>query len=204
MRAIKGRQSRGGDSRTGGRGRYSFLLLVLSLAGVAICTGLWGPVLNAPLLISALGVVVGLLLILRKLLAPRRNWVIVDGSNVLYWEGDSPKLSSVEAVLEDLKARRFDPIVWFDANAGYLVKGRYMGPRAFGRALGLPGTCVFVAPKGQPADPLILEQAEELGVQVVTNDRYRDWAALHPKVNDPGYLLRGQVRGKRAELWVDA
>jgi hypothetical protein len=139
MRAIKGRQSRGGDSRTGRRGRYSFLLLVLSLAGVAICTGLWGPVLNAPLLISALGVVVGLLLILRKLLAPRRNWVIVDGSNVLYWEGDNPKLSSVEAVLADLKARRFDPIVWFDANAGYLVKGRYMGPRAFGRALGLPG-----------------------------------------------------------------
>jgi hypothetical protein len=107
------------------------LLLLLSLAGVAICTGLWRAALNAPLLISALGVVVGLLLILRKSLAPRGNWVIVDGSNVLYWEGDSPKLSSVEAVLADLKARRFDPIVWFDANAGYLVKGRYMGPRRF-------------------------------------------------------------------------
>jgi|JI10StandDraft_1071094.scaffolds.fasta_scaffold494087_2 hypothetical protein len=184
--------------------RFPILIFVLSLAGVALCVGLWGPLLNGPLLAAALGVVVSLLLILRKILAPRRYWVIVDGSNVLYWEGDSPKLSSLLAVLADLRDRRFDPIVWFDANAGYLVKGRYMGPMAFSRELDLPRSRIFVSPKGQPADPLILDHAAALGAQVVTNDRFRDWAAAHPRVSEPGYLLRGQVTAGRAELWVDA
>ena len=183
--------------------RFAFVLLGMSLAALSLSVGLLGPVLNWPVLVFASGIVVSLLLIFRGLQAPRYNWVIVDGSNVLYWEGETPKLSSVRAVVADLKVRRFEPIVWFDANAGYLVKGRYMGPMAFGRELGLPQKSIHVAPKGQPADPLILDHAAALGAQVVTNDRYRDWAAAHPKVSEPGYLFRGKVADGAVELWVD-
>ena len=103
-------------------------------------------------------------------------------------------------MVSSLTRQGLAPVVWFDANAGYLIAGRYMGPAPLGRALDLPPDQVYVAPKGTPADPLILRGARMLSARVVTNDRYRDWTGTHPEVTTPGFLIRGRVEGDGVRL----
>ena len=124
---------------------------------------------------------------------PEGNWIVVDGSNVLYWDGDTPDLASVGHVLSILKSEGYDPLVWFDANVGYLIGKKWMGPGPLAERLGLSREHVFVAEKGTPADPLLLERAERLGARVVTNDKYRDWVERFPRVQEDGFLVRGFI-----------
>lgn len=122
-----------------------------------------------------------------------RRWVVIDGSNVLYWQGESPSLNAVSAVLGEVRKAGLTPVVWFDANVGYKVGDSYMNPSELARRLGISRKQVRVAPKGSPADPLLLQEAAKLGTGVVTNDRYRDWVADFPDVTQPGVLVPGRV-----------
>lgn len=130
-------------------------------------------------------------LLLRRARRARGSSIVIDGSNLLYWRNETPDLVPLRALITRLEAARLRPVIWFDANAGYLVTGHYMGEAAFAHVLGLPRKQVFVAPKGTPADPLILQTAAALSARVVTNDRYRDWRESHPILNDPNRLIRG-------------
>ena len=60
---------------------------------------------------------------------------------------------------------------------------------------------LVVVNKGTPADITILAAAKDSGARIVTNDRYRDWADVHPEVREPGYLIRGGYRD--GKLWFD-
>ena len=130
-----------------------------------------------------------------------RKWIVVDGSNVLYWNDGAPQIETVRAVLTLLKQRGFTPGVVFDANAGYKIVGSYQHDHALGRMLGLPQDRVMVVPKGTPADPTILAAARDLNAPVVSNDRFRDWTDRHPEVNEPGRVIRGSIRD--GQLWLD-
>lgn len=137
----------------------------------------------------------------RRISATRHiSYVLVDGSNVLYWRNDTPDLMPVRNVVDQLRKAGSIPIVWFDANAGYLLAGRYRGARAFARSLGLPEGQVHVAPKGTPADPLLLEAAGKLRARIVTNDRYRDWQETYPILADRTLLIRGRWNTGRVIL----
>ncbi|MBN2907898.1 MAG: hypothetical protein JXJ18_14400 [Rhodobacteraceae bacterium] len=177
-----------------------FVLLILSLGAAVASVFLWGPVASAPLLLALICAVGALFLLV---LAPRRSrprWIVVDGSNVMHWNDETPALETVGRVVEALQGRGYAPVVWFDANVGYRVGQRYMGPRPLANALGLPERQVFVAPKGTPADPLLLRGSDRLKARVVTNDRFRDWVEDHPQVQEPGFLVRGHVRGGAVRL----
>lgn len=132
--------------------------------------------------------------------ADQRRWVVIDGSNVMFWQDETPSLTTVSAVVGEVRKAGLTPLVWFDANAGYKVADRYMNPRDLSRAIGLSPKQVRVAPKGSPADPLLLDDAAKLETGVVSNDRYRDWAARFPDVTRPGVLVRGRVEGGAALL----
>ena len=179
-------------------------------------TGMTGPllsepVLSEPVLMAALLVagLVGLIAILRAVIflvrrrvaAPKRR-IIVDGSNVMHWKDETPQIATVAAVVRLLQQRGFEPGVVFDANAGYKLAGRHMNDRHLGNLLGLPADQILVVPKGTQADPFILSAAREFGAPVVSRDRFRDWAADHPEVNEPGFLIRGGYHGS-GELWLD-
>jgi hypothetical protein len=179
--------------------RVAFFLL--SLASVGLSVAVLGPVLSVPLLVSAALVVVAVLWLVAG--RPRRKavpWIVVDGSNVMYWEGEKPSLMTVRHVLKAVEEAGFVPLVWFDANVGYLTQGAYLRPEQLSRMLGLAQGQVLVAPKGTPADPLLLEEAVRLGTRVVTNDRFRDWAGDHPSVKAPGFLVGGRVSGGEVRL----
>lgn len=126
--------------------------------------------------------------------------VLIDGSNVLYWQGGEPTIEAVRLVLRAVEERGLRPLVGFDANIGYLVAGRFLGAGDLAALLDLPPYQVSVAPKGKPADPLLLGEAARLDARVITNDRYRDWARKFPQVARPGFLVRGCIRGSTADL----
>lgn len=178
-------------------------LLILSLA-----LGLLGLSSGPPELayVAVPAALAATFLLLRALARPRKpasppRWVVVDGSNVLHWQDNTPRLSSLRAVLDRLTEQGFTPGVVFDANAGYKISDRYQHDGALGRLLGLPADRVLVAPKGSPADPLILASARDLDAPIVSNDRFRDWADAHPEIAQPGRLIRGGFRDGKP--WLD-
>jgi hypothetical protein len=155
------------------------------------------------MLLSLLSAVAAAILLLRGRPGRTKAWIVVDGSNVLHWDGEVPAIATVARVVDDLRSRGFVPVVWFDANVGYRIGDRYMGPERLARALGLPARQVLVAPKGTPADPLLLEGAVVLNARVVTNDRFRDWTQDHPRIREPGFLVPGQVRDGAVTLALE-
>ncbi len=194
------------------------ILLMLSLAGVAVALGL--PDYRDLLLLAGPAALASLFLLLRAFVGllrarrasqagkgrdgknwPRKNWIVIDGSNVMHWKGGKPDLDTVREVLISLRAQGFHPGVVFDANAGYKLAGQYQHDRAFSQLLGLPEDQVMVVPKGTPADPWILTAARNLEARIVTNDRFRDWAESYPEVTEPGHLIRGGFR--RGDVWLD-
>lgn len=176
--------------------RTPIVLLFVSLAVAALPLLPFGPVSQDILPLGLIAAFAAFLLILSALLRrqkPTPHWIVVDGSNVLYWADNQPDLASVAAVLGDLHGNGYTPVVWFDANVGYLIGTSYLGRERLAARLGLPVRQVFVAPKGTPADPLLLEGAKALGAQVVTNDRFRDWTTSHPQLAKPGFLVTGGI-----------
>ncbi|PYF10229.1 Zc3h12a-like ribonuclease protein [Rhodobacter viridis] len=142
-----------------------------------------------------------LVITLVVLLRRRRPHILIDGSNVMHWRDNSPSLEPVRAVVTLTKKAGFTPGVVFDANAGYKLEGRYRDDRHLARALGLPEAQVLVVSKGQQADPVLLAVARDRGARIVTNDRFRDWAAPHPEIATPGHLIRGGWRD--GAVWLD-
>ncbi|NBR54003.1 MAG: hypothetical protein EBT91_11415 [Rhodobacteraceae bacterium] len=130
----------------------------------------------------------------------RAPWIAVDGSNVLYWQDEIPSLQTVREVVDALKRRGMRPVVWFDANVGYLVGDRYLGPVPLAKSLGLSERQVIVAPKGTPADPLVIEGARLLKSRIVSNDRFRDWQDQYPAVREAMRFLRGSIENGALRL----
>lgn len=207
--------------------RVPVVLLLVSLAGVMAALG--APGLSDLVLLAGPCALASLILLVRAALRPRTmampsarktewptpkaglparktagsapKWIVVDGSNVMHWKDGIPKIETLHEVLAYLTGLGYSPGVVFDANAGYLVSGRYQHHGSFGAMLGLPEDRVMVVPKGSPADATVLAAARDLRARIVTNDRYRDWAEQHPEVRDPGYLIRGGYRD--GKLWLD-
>lgn len=196
------------------------ILLILSVAGMMASLWHYGPVISDPLLICALSAIAALILLLRasrrvrrrnivprrvqrRFTSPRgvqRRHIMVDGSNVMYWNNGQPLIESVRRVLAVLTQRGFTPIVWFDANVGYKIGDQYLGPAPLATLLKISPQQVFVAPKGAPADPFLLDWAKQLKTKVVTNDQFRDWRESHPQVKKRGFLVTGNIRGTNIKL----
>ena len=181
-------------------------LFAFSLAGIG--ASLVFPSLHVLLLFASTSAVGSLILLLAALLRSwvrglrrSRHWIFVDGSNVMHWKGAGAEIETVREVVDRLTDLGYMPGVVFDANAGYKLRGRYLSGAAMAKLLGLSASRVFVVPKGTPADPMLLAAARDANAQIVTNDRFRDWAEIHPEVAEAGYLVRGEYRAGR--LWLE-
>lgn len=200
--------------------RVPFILLFASSALAAWLYALAGNQLSDPVLLALLSAIAAFVLVVLSALrttggakapipesrplprrAPPGKPILVDGSNVMHWNGETPQIATLQEVIGRLKAQGYAPGVVFDANAGYKIGDRYMGDRPFAKALGLPKDSVLVVPKGTPADPYLLDTARRLGATIVTNDRYRDWVETYPEVAGPGLLRRGGYRD--GHLWLE-
>jgi hypothetical protein len=127
-------------------------------------------------------------------------WILVDGSNVMHWQDNTPALVPLNGVILRLTGLGYVPGIVFDANAGWKLHGRYLNDSELAWLLGLEPRQVLVVPKGSQADTYLLETAREFGTRVVTNDRFRDWADAHPEVLEPGFLIKGGMRD--GQVWL--
>lgn len=175
---------------------------IIFWSGVGLAALLWYFEINptAPVLISLLAALAAAVFVFLRQRRDRPEYIVVDGSNVLHWENETPSIATVRDVLGVLDQLGYVPVVWFDANVGYKIGERYQGPRRLARQLGIDEDRVLVAPKGTPADPLLLDNARKLRARVVTNDRFRDWKESHPQIEEPEFLVRGWVRGDTIAL----
>jgi len=119
----------------------------------------------------------------------------------MHWKDNTPKIETLREVITRLRDLRHTPAVIFDANAGYLLAGRYQDDHIMAKRLGLPEDRVLVVPKGTIADTYLLTVAREFNAPIVTNDRYRDWAYDYPEIAAPGRLIRGGYQN--GALWLE-
>ena len=124
---------------------------------------------------------------------PPENAIVVDGSNVMHW-GSAPSALALSRVLRSLEERGYVPIVFFDANAGYVLGDRYHDEAMLGALIDTPQHHICVVSKGVIADVAILSFATDHNLRVVTNDQYRDWRVQFPIAARKGQLLRGDWR----------
>ena len=184
------------------------LSLIFFMAMAGVLASALVPGWNDLLLIAGPSAIASLLLLLHSRGWPFRgasaakNYVVVDGSNVMHWKDGTPDLRTVKEVSARLATLGFTPGIVFDANAGYKMAGRFQNTAELAGVLGLPQDRVMVVPKGDPADPYVLGSARQLGARVVSNDRFRDWAGEHPEIAEPGQVIRGGYRD--GKLWLDA
>lgn len=101
--------------------------------------------------------------------------ILVDGSNALYWRGGHAEGCVPALLIRALQARRFVPRVYFDHSIG-----RHLPEEALS-ALG-DLVQIIVAPRGTPADALMLAACADGRIQIVSNDRFQDWRGTHPQL----------------------
>ncbi|QUJ76659.1 hypothetical protein KDD17_00860 [Sulfitobacter albidus] len=118
--------------------------------------------------------------------------ILVDASNVLFWQGGGARLDTLKIVASALCARRFVPELIFDFRVGLAVEEVALH-------LGLDAHCVQIAPEGAAADALLLDRAEQSGAQIVTRDQYRDWRDNYPALRRD-WLVSGRIVGGRAQF----
>ena len=121
------------------------------------------------------------------------NAIVVDGSNVMHWAGD-PSLKVLSRVLQTLQKRGLAPILFFDANVGYVISDRYYNEATLAELLPLPENQICVVDRGVVADEAILSFATDHDLRIVTNDRYRDWRQQFPLASRKGALVGGEWR----------
>lgn len=183
--------------------RFVFPILLIAGSASGVALALADPAFADLLLLAGPCLVAGLLILLWTLLrrSKLRKWAILDGSNVMHWKDGTPRLDSVQEVIIHLEKRGYNAGVVFDANAGYLLAGKYQNDDKLALRLSIPEENVLVVNKGEPADPRILSMARDMGAIVVTDDCYRDWEGDFPEIRAPGHLVRGGYRD--GALWLD-
>ena len=132
---------------------------------------------------------------------PKRPEAVVDGSNVMFWLDNTPRLDPVSQVLRQLDEQGYKVGVIFDANAGYKLFGRPTNDAHMSNHLRMSASRVMVVPKGVQADPYLLTYARDNGAIIVSNDRFRDRIADFPELIAPGRLVSGGVRD--GKIWLN-
>lgn len=130
----------------------------------------------------------------------QRPVIVVDGSNVMYWDNETPSTATLFRVMAALKDKGWRPIAFFDANVGYKLAGRHLDEEEVAALVGLRAQDVLIVSSGVPADPLLIEFAMERDARIVSNDRYMDWRADHPRLRDKGRLVKGRIVGQDVHL----
>lgn len=180
-----------------------FVLCATALAAALVLPG-WSDLmlLAGPSLLASLWLLVAATLRRKRAVAgPPERKVVIDGSNVMHWKGGEAQIGPVRDVVRHLARQGWTTGVVFDANVGYKIEGQYRHDGAMAKMLGLATDMVMVAPRGTPADELLLRAARELDARVVSNDRFRDWIDRFPEITQPGHLITGGYKG--GALWLE-
>jgi len=127
---------------------------------------------------------------------PTGRRIVIDGTNVMYWDGDTAQLDTLRSVVDYLKRRDIDPIVFLDASSRHHLKDKSLTERGFAQALGLSQKQVMVCPAGTEADVFILKFAKSEGLPILSNDRFGDRSNLAKGIK----IVKGVITAGRPIL----
>ena len=122
-----------------------------------------------------------------------RKMVVIDGANVAYEErsaGGKPKLSNLLKVRSELEERGQEAVIIVDASLKYDIDDADQLEKL------IRSQQVRQVPAGTDADYFIIQFAHELDADIVTNDRYKDYAEQYPWVQErrlPYMIVKGEV-----------
>ena len=122
-----------------------------------------------------------------------REVVVIDGANVAYEEksgGGKPKLSNLLKVRRELEERGFETVIVVDASLKYDIDDQEQLENL------IRSQQVRQVPAGTDADYFIIQFADQLDAQIVTNDRYKDYAGQYPWIAErrlPYMIVKGEV-----------
>lgn len=122
--------------------------------------------------------------------------IVIDGTNVLYWDGETARLDTLRSVVDYLRQRDINPIVFLDASSRHHLKDKSLTEKGFAQALGLPQVRVMVCPAGTEADVFILKFAKKEGLPILSNDRFGDRSKMAKGVK----IVKGVMTGGRPIL----
>lgn len=119
--------------------------------------------------------------------------ILIDGSNVLFWRAGQAQRDVPLLVVRALVARRFAPVVYFDHSVFQHIGQDGLDDLA-------SEVQVIIAPRGTPADALLLGACDQGRIQIVSCDRYREWRTQHPRLR-ADWLVSGRIaRGGRVSF----
>lgn len=119
--------------------------------------------------------------------------IVIDGTNVMHWDGGVAKLATLRCVVDELAKRGFVPVVFLDASSRHHLKDKSLTESGFAKALGLPQKQVMVCPAGTEADEFILKFANQEALPILSNDRFGDRSALAKDIKTiKGVMTDGQ------------
>ncbi|AXI40832.1 hypothetical protein C1J02_01820 [Sulfitobacter sp. SK011] len=122
--------------------------------------------------------------------------IVIDGTNVMYWDGETAQLDTLRSVVDYLKQRDITPIVFLDASSRHHLKDKSLTEKGFALALGLPQKQVMVCPAGTEADVFILKFAKQEELKILSNDRFGDRSNLAKDIK----IVKGVVTAGRPIL----
>jgi biopolymer transport protein ExbD len=106
----------------------------------------------------------------------RPNQIVIDGTNVLYWDGDGAQMATLRVVVTALQSKGYAPIVFLDASSRHHLRDKSLNEKRFAKALNLSAKNIMVCPAGTEADVFILKFARSERLPIVSNDRFGDRA----------------------------
>jgi|GEM_PF-56270 len=113
--------------------------------------------------------------------------IVIDASNVAYWEDAKPKLGSVLAILDKLD----------DLGISYLC---VVGPRLrhviddrVGLEKLLKRSNVVQSPAKKDADIFVIDYATKYDAKIVSNDQYNEYCKDHPILLEKGRIVEGLI-----------
>ncbi|WP_298859863.1 hypothetical protein [uncultured Sulfitobacter sp.] len=116
--------------------------------------------------------------------------ILVDGSNVLFWRGGQAQSEVPTLVVRALMLRRFAPIVYFDYTVSLHLSSLELTSLS-------KVAEINIAPRGTPADVLLLDACCDGRIQIVSCDRFSAWRTYYPRLK-ADWLVTGRVeRGGR-------
>lgn len=127
---------------------------------------------------------------------PSGRRIVIDGTNVMYWDGETAQLDTLRRVVDYLMQRDITPIVFLDASSRHHLKDKSLTEKGFARALGLSQKQVMVCPAGTEADVFILKFAKQEALPILSNDRFGDRSALAKGIK----IVKGVITAGRPIL----
>lgn len=125
------------------------------------------------------------------------NLVLLDGNNIV--GGSGWKFDSIINLLKELYQANYEYIAFFDNNIYRTLKeNQYITndqsiSECLASIIGVRESHIVVTPKGEKADPYILECAFRKNAAVISNDTYEDLVSEHSWLENGERILRFKV-----------